>query len=76
MYTVWKFHKFTITQILHEINFEDSKSAKSAIFTQLEDLNCVKMADSVKTYASNQMSLPYQNIFAKNIPHMSFLDID
>ena len=36
--TVWKFHNFSITQILREINFWDSMSAKSAIFTQLEAL--------------------------------------
>ena len=34
--TVWKFRDFSVTQILREINFEDSKSAKSAILTQLE----------------------------------------
>ena len=38
-YTVWKFHDFSITQILREINFRDSKSAKSAIFTHFEALN-------------------------------------
>ena len=37
---VWKFHDFSITQLLHEINFGDSKSAKSAILTNLEALNC------------------------------------
>ena len=37
--TVWKFHNFAITQILREIKFEDSRSAKSAIFTHLEALN-------------------------------------
>ena len=31
---MWKFHKFSITQILREINFGDSY-----IFTQLEPLN-------------------------------------
>ena len=36
---MWKFHDFTITQILREINFEDSRSAKSAILTHLEALN-------------------------------------
>jgi len=36
--TVWKFHNFPITQILREINFWDSRSAKSAIFTHLEVL--------------------------------------
>ena len=29
--TVWKFHDFSITQILCEINIWDSRSAKSAI---------------------------------------------
>ena len=36
---MWKFHDFSITQILREINFGDSKSAKSAILTHLEALN-------------------------------------
>ena len=31
--TVWKFHDFSITQILREINVGDSRCAKSAIFT-------------------------------------------
>ena len=34
-----KFHDFSITQILREINFGDSRSAKSAILTHLEDFN-------------------------------------
>ena len=38
-YTVWKFHDFFITQILREIKFGDSGSAKSAILTHLEPLN-------------------------------------
>ena len=37
--TVWKFHDFSITQILREINFGDSTSAKSAILTHLEVRN-------------------------------------
>ena len=36
---MWKFHDFSITQILREINFGDSSSAKSAIITHLEALN-------------------------------------
>ena len=38
-YTVWKFHDFSITQILRETNSVDFESAKSAILTHLEDLN-------------------------------------
>ena len=37
--TVWKLHDFSITQILHEINFGDSRSAKSAISTHVKALN-------------------------------------
>ena len=36
---MWKFHDFSITQILREINFGDSRNAKSAISTHLEALN-------------------------------------
>ena len=39
MHTVWKFDGFCIIQILREISFEDSQSAKSAILTHLEALN-------------------------------------
>ena len=39
--TVWKFHDFSITYILREINFEDCVSAKSAISTHLEAMNFV-----------------------------------
>ena len=37
--TVWSFHDFPITQILREIKYWDSRSAKSAILTHLEALN-------------------------------------
>ena len=37
--TVCKFHEFSITQILREINFRESGSAKSAVLTNLEALN-------------------------------------
>ena len=38
IFTVWKFHDFSITQIFPEIN-GDSRHAKSAILTLLEGLN-------------------------------------
>ena len=38
-HTLWKFHYFCIIQILREINFEDSWSAKSAILAHLEAVN-------------------------------------
>ena len=39
IFTVWKFHDFSITQILREIKFEDSRSVKCTIFSHLEALN-------------------------------------
>ena len=36
--TMWKFKKFSTTQILREISFGDSRSAKYAILTHLESL--------------------------------------
>ena len=35
LYQLWKFHDFSITQILRENDFENSRSAKSAILIQL-----------------------------------------
>ena len=37
-HTVWKLQNFSITQILREINFENSRSEKSAILTHFEAL--------------------------------------
>ena len=39
IFEMWLFHEFSITQILREINFGDSRSAKSAVVTHLEVLN-------------------------------------
>ena len=39
-FTVWKLKNFSVIHILREINFRDSKSAKSAILTHLEALDC------------------------------------
>ena len=36
---MWKFQNFSITHILREINFGESRSAKSAVLTHLEVLN-------------------------------------
>ena len=36
---LWKFYHFSVTQILREINFGDSRSAKSAILTYAKALN-------------------------------------
>ena len=36
---MWKFHDFSITQILREINSRNSRRTKSVIFAILEALN-------------------------------------
>ena len=42
---MWKFQDFSITQILREINFVDSRSAKTAIFAILESVNLVNLVN-------------------------------
>jgi len=42
---MWKFQDFSITQILREINFEDSRSAKTAIFAILRAVNFVLLVN-------------------------------
>ena len=39
--TGWKFHDFSVTQILRQINFEECRSSKTAIFAILVALNSI-----------------------------------
>ena len=41
--TVWKFHDFSVTQILREINFGASRNFKTGVFAILEALNFVNL---------------------------------
>jgi len=60
--TVWKFQDFCITEILREINFEDSKSAKSAVFAILGAVNFVHLVNfsfqKMQKFIKNQNSEP------------------
>ena len=40
--TVWKFGDFSVTWILREINFEESRNSKTAIFVILGTLKMMK----------------------------------
>ena len=40
---MWKFHAFSVTQILREINFEESRSFKSAVFAILGSIKIVNL---------------------------------
>ena len=43
--TVWKFQDLSFTQILREINFEESRSAKTAVFVILGALHFVDLVN-------------------------------
>ena len=45
IYTVWKFHNYPATDILREINFIESRNAKTAIFAVLEALNFANLVN-------------------------------
>jgi len=60
---VWKFQDFCITDILNKINFEDSKSAKSAVFANSGAVNFVHLVvnfslQKVQKFIQNQNSEP------------------
>ena len=40
---MWKFQYFSLTQILREINFEDSRNAKIAVFALLVSVDFVHL---------------------------------
>ena len=44
-HTVWKFQDFCITEILRQINFVDSRSAKTAVFAILRAVNFVHLVN-------------------------------
>ena len=44
-HTVWKFQDFSVTQILHEINFEEVRSSKTAIFANFGAMHFVDLVD-------------------------------
>ena len=43
--TVWKFHDFSVTQILCEINFGEFRTSKFAIFAILGALSIVNLVN-------------------------------
>ena len=70
---MWKFHDFSVIQILREINFGQSKSSKIGAFAILVALNFVNLVDfsllEVKKIIKikNQSLLKcVQNFFADN----------
>ena len=44
LYTVWKLHDFSVTQILREINYEEPIISKTTIFANFVAVNVVNLA--------------------------------
>ena len=43
--TVWKFQDFPVTQILREINFQESRRSETAVFAIFRVLNFVNLVN-------------------------------
>ena len=60
--TVWKFQNFSVTQILREIIFRKSRSAKPAVFAILRAVNFVHLMkfslQKLQKFMKNQNSEP------------------
>ena len=52
--TVWKFHNFSTTQILREINFEETRYSKTAILGTLDFVNLVLSLQKVQKFRLSQ----------------------
>ena len=61
---MWKFHDFSIAQILREINFGDFRSTKCATFNNLEslDFDYYEFLHFLKAenYQINKIQRPYK----------------
>ena len=62
---MWKFQDLSITQILREINFGESRSSQTAIFATLETLNLANLVNF--TLQKVQQSHKNQNSEAPNV---------
>ena len=60
--TVWKFQDFSVTQILREIKFEESRSAKTAVFAILEALNSVDLVNSSLQKVQKFIKIKFQSL--------------
>ena len=53
---MWKFEDFSITQILREINFRESRRLQTAVFAKLRALNFVDLANLALKKCKKQKS--------------------
>ena len=58
VYTVWRFQDFSVTQIIREINFGESRNSKTAIVAILRALNLVILINFKCKFHRNQNSEP------------------
>ena len=59
-FTVWKLQDFSITQILRETNFWDSRNAKTAVFAILRAVMFVHM----KNFSLQKLQKSYKSKFS------------
>ena len=60
--TVWKFQDFSVTQILREINYGESRSSKTAVFAILGVLNFVNLVNFKPTKSARIMKIKFQTL--------------
>ena len=54
---MWKFQDFPVTQILREINFEETRSSKSAVFGKFQPTKSVEIHKDLKSSASKGVKI-------------------
>ena len=62
MFTVWKFHDFSIIQILREIKFGEYWSSKTAVFATFEALNFVDLVNFSLQKVQKFMKIKIQSL--------------
>ena len=67
VYTVWRFQDFSVTQIIREINFGESRNSKTAIVAILRALNLVILINFKCKFHRNQNSEPLNVLKWQNL---------
>ena len=60
--TAWKFQDFSVTHILREINFGESRSSKTAVFAFFENLDFVNLLNFSLQKVQNFIKSKIQNL--------------
>ena len=72
---MWKFQDFSVTQILREINFEESRSYKSAVFAIIEALNFVNLVNYSLQMVQKLQKSKFRVCKCVKMPDFAFCEI-